>query len=552
MEKASASAKTVYFKYDQGSLALSEDDGVTAKYFMDGASAEFSNITNGSAVSVKKSRTISGNQLVEVYISNNKITTSAISISMSEGDEKIKLEDGTEYRVSPEYIRRVNAGVNGSYFPQLGNSGVFYIDYFGEIAGFMLETSGKNYGYITKAYYDDAEEKAFIKIFTKNAEFVTYEVSEKLKYNDTPIKNAATIALGTGEGSSGEGLSRLQALLKLTGDEADTVYQLVVYKTNSDNVITSIQTATDKTTANPVPDTDAELNVNGFYVAGEREFVLNYISAYNSETQRYAGLRFYKNMAEYQPYYYVDGTTIQFIIPSDKTSEKDFKIATKPTSTDVSLAGPVRIFDAGPGGVIGAITSNTSNDGKYGTPGVIDSINDVLDEDDEPCKEIVFAGGSSVILASDVQFTQPVTSDSKGSINWCGKVPEYANYTLDDLSRGDTVTYTTKDGKVDNLRVLVKADNVGPTRIDGDHIQESGNIVGTVVSVSDNGKTVTIYFDDRYGTARYQTLIVNSTTYKYNSAKDEIEFSSAADMRPGDKILINAYWWSPRLVVIYR
>lgn len=554
VEKASVSDEKIYFKYDQGSLALSADDGVNAKYFMDGASTEFSSLSNGSVVSIKKSRVINGPQYIEVYISNNKVTSSATSISMTEGEEKITLEDGTEYSVSPEYIKRVNNETGGSYFPQVGNSGVFYIDYFGSIAGYVLEVGGRNYGYITKAYYDDAEEKAFIKMFTKNAEFITFEVSEKVKYNNAPLKNAATVALGTAEDGTagGSDLARLPALLKQTGDEADAVYQLIVYKANSENVITSIQTAANKTDANPVPDTDAELNVNSFYIASERDFVLNYISKYNTETKRYAGLRFYKNMAEYQPYYYADGQTIQFMIPSDKTNEKDFKIATKPTSTDVSLAGPVRIFDAGPGGVIGAITSGTSNDGKYGTPGVIESINDVLDEEDEPCKEIVFAGGSSVTLASDVRFTQPETTDAKGSINWCGKVPDYGNYTLDDLKRGDTVTYTMLDGKVDNLRVLVKSDNIGPSRVDGDHIQESGNIVGTVISVAENGKTVTIYFDDRYGDARYQTMLVNSTTYKYDSDKDKIEFSSAADMRPGDKILINSYWWSPKLVVIYK
>ena len=552
VDKASATDEVIYFKYDQGSLNVSTDSDLKVKYFMDGAATEFTSMTNGSVISVKKSRGNGEFQLAEIYISNNKITSSAKSIDMSEGEEKIVLEDGTEYSLSPEYIRRVNEGVSGSYYPTVGNSGTFYIDYFGNIAGYMLEISGRNYGYIVKAFFDDVEEKTFIKMFTKNGEFITYEVSDKVKFNNQPLKTAVAVGLGTSEDVAGlSDLGRLPELLKLTGDEEGAVYQLVVYKANSENVITSIQTAEDKTNANPVPVTDEELDVDNFYTASEEEFVLNYVSAYNSTTGRYGNLRVYKNMVEYQPFYYANDKTIQFIIPDDKTSEEQFEIRTQPSSTDVALVGPVRIYDVGAGGVIGAITSNTQNDGDYGTPGVIESINDALDEEDVPCKEITFAGGSTVLLASDVKFTQP---DLEA---WTDATPGYADYTLEDLKRGDTVTYTMKDGKVDQLRILVKSDNVGGTRVDGDHIAKSGNIVGIVLSVSEDGKTASIYFHNRdkgsaSGNHKYQTLVVNSATYLYDSAKDEVRVSSAADMRPGDKILVNAFWWSPKMVVIYK
>ena len=46
--------------------------------------------------------------------------------------------------------------------------------------------------------------------------------------------------------------------------------------------------------------------------------------------------------------------------------------------------------------------------------------------------------------------------------------------------------------------------------------------------------------------------IINSTTYRYDSSDGEIYNSSASDLREGDRVLINSYWWSPKLVVIFR
>ena len=51
---------------------------------------------------------------------------------------------------------------------------------------------------------------------------------------------------------------------------------------------------------------------------------------------------------------------------------------------------------------------------------------------------------------------------------------------------------------------------------------------------------------------QYQSMLINSTTYRYDSSDGEIYNSSASDLREGDRVLINSYWWSPKLVVIFR
>ena len=37
------------------------------------------------------------------------------------------------------------------------------------------------------------------------------------------------------------------------------------------------------------------------------------------------------------------------------------------------------------------------------------------------------------------------------------------------------------------LRVIVRVDDIGPIRIDGDNIQLNGNMIADVISVADNG-----------------------------------------------------------------
>lgn len=106
--------------------------------------------------------------------------------------------------------------------------------------------------------------------------------------------------------------------------------------------------------------------------------------------------------------------------------------------------------------------------------------------------------------------------------------------------------------KVEMLRVIVRVDDIGPIRIDGDNIQLNGNMIADVISVADNGRTAIVKYVDRNGAEQYQSMLINSTTYRYDSSDGEIYNSSASDLREGDRVLINSYWWSPKLVVIFR
>lgn len=513
VDKAIATDSILNFRYGRGSLDLSDSGGIAVKYYEDDKEADFSNITTGSVLSVALSKNLIGDALAEIYISNNKIT--AVANSMD--DEGVVLNDGARYEFTKEYEQRLAENEANTYKPALGSEGEFYIDYFNKLAAYKIIAASKQYGYVVKCWYDEHEGSA-IRLFTSDGNFEEYELAKKITLNGVSTKR-----------------EEIPDLLRQSG-ENNTIYQLIIYKTNSSGAVREIKTAVNKTN---------EL----YYIASDEEFVLN--AHPKNDAGEPAGLRFYKNMAENRPFAFVDGQTVQFMVPTDKDNEKAYKIATKLSSTDTSVPAPVYIYDAGAAGNIGAIVTNTASEGKYSTPCIIDKVLRAVNEESEEGILLEFVGGTSVFAGKDIIYDQPVRSDSKGSNNWRSRV-DYMNVTIDDLKRGDVIEYTTSNGEVEMLRVIVRVDDIGPVRIDGDNIQLNGNMIADIISVSDNGRTALVYYVDRFGNERYQTMLVNGTVYRYESSDGEVYNSSTADLRKGDRVLINSYWWSPKVVVIFR
>lgn len=515
-----ATDEIIKFKYGMGSLDISEASGVRIRYYAYDLPAEVGDIARWSVLSIKKSRNLSGTVLYDVHITNESFDETVTSQNTDNDDYIITMSDGKSYRLSPSYIKRVESGNSESAYPTLGNKATCYLDKFGKIAAINTVSGAKNYAYVVKCFYDTDEEKTRIRLFTKDAEFIDFEVKEKVRVNDTTVDQKL-----------------LPELLKqATGN--GTVNQLIVYSANTENQIAKVQTAADKTNET-------------YYVATDDEFVLN-AHPINATTGEPGGIRFYKYLAENRPLYFLEGTTINFQIPSDISQESDYKIGTKLASTDVKLGAPVYVYDAGNGGMIGAVVSSPVDDGDYSLPAVIDKIITTIDEDDQVCKEIIFVGGSSVMTDGDkIKYSQPLKDTTDASTNWLSRV-DYSNVKLEDLKRGDVITYTKLNGKLETLRVLVKADNIGLVRVDGQHLAKNGNILGEVISVSDNKRSAIIYYVDMNGNERYQSLFINGSVYKVDTKDNEVSYSSTSDIEPGDTVLINSFWWSAKVVIIFR
>ena len=517
VDKAVSADCVVNLKYDRGSLDL--DDDYLTTYYLDGAEADFSSITSGSVLSIAFSRNTSGDVLADVYISNNQVTGTAVSVST--GDRgSVELADGTRYDYTADFANRLEEGEGSTYAPELNAEGTFYIDYFGKLAAYTLSTSSKNYAYVVNCWYDDMEQTGAIKLFTKDGEFKELPITSNVRVN-------------------GERTNRNEIVAALEAASYDgKVNQLVIYEEKEDGSLSSLQLAENKT--------DDET-----YQAAENEFIL---SGYpiNQNTGLAGNIRFYKNNAENHPFSFIDGQTIHFSIPyKDLNNEKQYRVETKLSGTDVGLAGPIYCYDSGKGGALGAVVSNTQNSTDYNTPVIIDNVLEAVNEDGDPGIMLQFAGGQSAFVSEDVIYSQP-------SGNWTS-FADYTNTTINDLKRGDVVQYIEANGEITQLRVLVRVDDIGEIRCDDvSSIAENGNMVADVVSVSENGRTAVV----RYMTNKQnpnnpdsvveQSMLVNGTTYRYDSEKEEVYSSSSSDLQPGDRILINSFWWSPRLVVIFR
>lgn len=514
-----AKDETVVTKNNKGTLDLSEDK-IRANFFTDGDVADFSAITSKSILNIAKSKDDT-DAIWNIYITNEQVE-GVVKSFINDEDKSVLLDDGNEYKFSGELVKYIEE--NKKYnpatdkyeyeleYPTVGNSYTFSLNKDGDVADFEIMSSGRKYAYVVKNWLDDEQENRYIKMFTSAGEMATYKMADKISFNGKKTESA-NISIDN--------------------------YQIVVYDINDNEELTKLRTAEDRTS-------DAMSTVSG------DEFAMHYKS---TETIKdgavvYSSMRFYKNFAENYPYYFVNNETICFQVPNDKTKDADYSLLRK-LDTDISVKGPIRIYDVKEGGSIGAMSASKSGSAKYGTPQMIDRVTVGLNEDDEECTQLEFVSGQSVILKRDVTFSQPAKSDSKGSNNWTSRI-DYSGLTTKDLKRGDVVQYVTVDGYVTDIMVLVSVANIGPVRIDGDNIAENGNMLCKVLSVNDKGSRALVYYVDRFGTERYQSIGIGGSVYKYDSSTGKAEYATSADVRAGDTILQNAFWWSVKAVFIFR
>ncbi len=485
------------------------DQSTVYKFYMDGSETDFTAITKNSVLNILESKNTTGTKLMNIYIVNNSVEGMVTSISRPDDDFVIQFDSGEEYKLSQSLINYIednktfNEETNeyeyGFAYPTNTNSYTVRLNNYGEIAYYSIMTTGKKYAYLVRTWFDPEEEISYVKMFTSAGEMVRAPLKDKVTLNDEKVKG------------------------EIIPDLIDPE-QIIIYDMNSEGTVTKLKTAKDKT-------------AEKYYVADADEFVLNATAT---------SIRFYKNFAEHRPFYFEPDHTVYFTIPTDKDDEEGYKIVTKLASTDVGVKGNVKIYDVGNGGIIGAMMSGDSaNSGDYMTPQMIDSVTQTINEDDQPCTQINFVSGSSVTLKDNVSFIQPDVSV------WTNSV-DYDDLTVDDLKRGDVIQYTVTDGYVDKVMVLIHVDDIGDVRIDGDHIAESGNMVCKVLSVSDSGSRAIVYYINRDNREVWQTMNIGGSVYKYDSKTGKADYSTTADIREGDTLLINSFWWSVKATFIFR
>jgi len=226
VDYVSSGSKTVYNKYKQSSiseLCLDEfETEYTYEIFWDGDALTVSDIKKNQVLSVARSKNeTDGYMLIEVSKNefNGKIQT------VDRAESKIRIND-TWYQMLPEFKNEYSNIV-------LSNSYVFYADSFGRIAAMEIDNKEVSfiYAYLFKAYENEDDETAMLKVFTEEADWMKYDVKTNVSYNGKSVKpNELLYGVKGDSGRSGF----------IAGGE--TVRQVIKLKTDGNNVV-SVETA---------------------------------------------------------------------------------------------------------------------------------------------------------------------------------------------------------------------------------------------------------------------------------------------------------------------
>ena len=257
----------IYDKVSSEKLELNLIDKLIIKN-TEGKELSFDDIKTDSVLTVYKSQ---NGERAEIIVSENKVTGVVTSVKSDDfGRQCFDLTDKIYQKAHPDSFDAVTAG----------NGVVLYLDAYGYVAYVESDTNSDILAYLIKPYYDESEEKIYLKLYDRSGKILKLECDTKLKINKEKINK-----------NKSEVYSRLE----------NYGQGLITYKKNTDGLICNITLASNDKTSN--------LRLR-----------------FPKETQRYrsTGNRLGQKMC-------LDNNTIIFGIPTDvkNATEDDFIITTK-------------------------------------------------------------------------------------------------------------------------------------------------------------------------------------------------------------------------------
>ena len=253
VKSTNLSENSIFEAYGKQYLSLDDKADPDLRYTMlrDGMSEQVAFLLPYEVLSVTKSR---DGKYIHVEISNEKVSGTVTGTS----DDNIIEIDGAEYKVSPDCGENI----------VLGDTGVFVLDIFGNVAGRDYGSSDEivKYGYLTGAHVPDnpLSMQADFEIFDINARnFMTLSGADNLKIDSVVVKR-------------NEIIPRLKAsALASKKAEPDSVSQVVIYGLSPDGKLASLDTAVhgpgetdDRNLTLDLPYTDNEITNKRPYIGG--------------------------------------------------------------------------------------------------------------------------------------------------------------------------------------------------------------------------------------------------------------------------------------------
>ncbi len=449
VEEVIATSNRVTDKYGKSSLVLDpENKDIQFVITRGGQEVEINDLKEWDVLSVAKSK---DGSIVVIEVTTESVTG---KITEKKGDKFVI--NGEEYRVSANYTNEVN----------LNDEGTFYLDKERNIAA-VDATNGlsSNYSYLVGAELKTGFDNYLqIKIFDKNGDVKILKTGEKVKLN----------------GVSGKTAQEAFAALK-SGDAVAP--QLITIETNSEGVLTQINTAQDNTGTGAVDKTKFTKNAEDTL-------------AYRASSKKLGNFN-------------VDKNTIVFDIPEGETDPAKYAV------TDISLFEneneyDVLVFDVGEDLTAKVVVVTNSNGiaNLEASLAVVETIGTTLNSDNERVEKLyAFIDGErkSFLTAEEGIL---VNGESEA------------------LSAGDIIQLKTNaQGEIESIRVLFEAENKGTETtetINEDLVTVYGKVVkkfANSINVSVNGGAVSNY------------NIQGVRVYEFNSAKTQ---NPIKVVEPGD------------------
>ncbi len=478
VEEVIETSNRVTDKYGKPSLVLDpEDKDVNFVITKSSQVIELSDLVEWNVLSVAKSKDSS---IIVVNVSAESVTG---KVTEKKDDERTI--GGKKYKIAKSYENDIN----------LGDEGTFYLDIEGKIAAVdASKTLSSNYAYAVAGGVTTGFDKVLeIKIFDKEGKTVVLKSGEKIKLNGTSGKTPAEV------------------FDALSDSNDDFVPQLITFETNSDGVLSQINTAVDKTGTGEVNKSSFTLNVK------------------DSLT--------YKEASKKLGSYNVDENTIVFDIPAGKTDTEDFSIEDMSIFED-KTEYDVSIYDLGED-LTAKVVIVTNSQGVANLDGsmvIVDTIAVTTNDSNELIDKLYgYQNGEKVSFE---------TEETGILVNGDGE----------ELKTGDVIQVRTNaKGEIQSIRVLFEAADKGTessTTISDDLQIVYGKVAkkfANSINVTVNGGAVTNY------------AISNATVYELNTAKttNAIKVVTPGDIPQYDeldasRVLIRIYKDEVKEIVIVK
>jgi len=477
------------YTYDENNLSAKldmDDNDVEYIIIKDGKMVTADDIKSGDVVLIREPKSENSRQ-VFVHVSSSVVEGYHTGIK----DEDIITINDEEYKLSDAYLMATSDPLYTD--AKAGNYYKFYLDAFGRIA--YVEEKINNvikYGYMVNFYYDDNEDKYCIKLYSTDGEWYKYNLAKRVEYDKIKRKN-------------------IEVFKELTDENGNLRQEQVIrYKLNKNNEIKELDIA---------------------YTAEGHD---KNLFTKKTVTEKYR----YENMSFLQQEIFLNKDTYVMIIPENTNDTKGYAVKDQswiPTDAEVTCT----VYDLDDWNVTPLIviidnSSNKEKTLKNRDLCVVESVNTVINSDDEICHKIVLHQpfyGKISLLSEDL--------DTFGNVN-----------------SGDIVQVETDiNSKVTAAQVLYSASE-GEKKVwkaSNEFYFATTMLAGKVVDVDadrrmlkmDCGET---HFLTLAPTDYYRELDV----VIYNRDTKKIEVGSIQDIRPQDYIVADMSWYLISNLVIYR